>query len=142
MEMKPIKFRAWIPAGYGRWKSEKGQMLTWEQVLDDLHSELNPKKSVLGEWYGAEKDIQPVLMQFTGKYDKNGKEIYEGDILEVSYFTLGEEKRRTYRNIVKWSDAGMCWEYFGPEFPSFTSPEVVGNIYELPEETSTSKDPS
>lgn len=67
------------------------------------------------------------LMQFTGLLDKNGKEIYEGDIVsEVGLLTNYE---------VKWSDGGFIYGYEDLTAGAVENDnlEVVGNIYENPE---------
>ena len=72
-------------------------------------------------------------MQFTGLTDKNGKEIYEGDILRED---------NGYRYQMKWHDFHAQWwaESLGNYghsarqiVPSDPRIEVIGNIYENPD---------
>lgn len=74
------------------------------------------------------------LMQFTGLTDKNGKEIYEGDIIES--FVLLSETGENIRTVVKWGENG--WLANGalsnnPQWMNNHQPEVIGNIWENPE---------
>lgn len=77
------------------------------------------------------------LMQFTGLKDKNGKEIYEGDVV----VHIQNEKSKKDKNIVEWGEAGFIFKNNGKEGghrPFINSlgwcPYIVlGNIYENPE---------
>lgn len=83
-------------------------------------------------------DGQFELMQYTGLKDKNGKEIYEGDILEYFRIKPGTENYypdRTKRKAIKWEEYNRCVGYnmrpIIEEDDNYW--EVIGNIYENPE---------
>ena len=81
----------------------------------------------LGEWFSD-------LMQYTGLKDKNGIEIYEGDIVKYTYF--GEDgERKEYepkKGVVNFKKNG--WHINSKFLDGFTMKmftfEVIGNIYE------------
>ena len=117
--MREIKFRAWNPI--------KDRM-AHSDAYEGLH---------LFFKYVSAVDLQDnfQLMQYTGLKDKNGKEIYEGDILQFDYYydygQCGEHK--TFTRQVDWNDT-FCG--FSPIYGTGTyimpreRYEVIGNIHE------------
>lgn len=82
-------------------------------------------------WYRV---IPETLSQYTGLKDKNGKEIYEGDIILI--------KDNTEKLIVKWYDgAFVLVNKYDEHFEGYVALyrympieiEVIGNIYDNPE---------
>lgn len=119
--MRETKFRAWH-------KKDK-EMWDWKYLL---------KTMVGGTRQNAFSRDDLELMQFTGLRDKNGKEIYEGDILAMPYG--GHPARWTVGEL---SEYGLYFQrhtikpYQSPypyrDLRHFDKAEVIGNIYENPE---------
>lgn len=90
------------------------------------------------QWLGSNSSsYHKVSQQFTGLYDKNGKEIYEGDILS-SYYHLEKGKPNhapvVYKNgAFTWHGKPLGYDEEALE-PSSTDWSIItGNIYENPE---------
>ena len=71
-----------------------------------------------------------ILMQYTGLKDKNGKEIYEGDIIKTKIFNGKYENAEVYWNVNAW-----CIRTKKETTGLFVTKgeygvEIIGNIYE------------
>ena len=82
------------------------------------------KDKVMREVYG---------MQFTGLKDKNGKEIYEGDIVETPHKLMKKYKWQVifHKGAFVLSDSIGFRYFYGKKYTQ--KYEVIGNRYENPE---------
>ena len=124
--MRDIRFRAW---------DKNLKVMLEKYAFQGINGELHP---------ALYKDHCPnlILMQYTGLLDKNGKEIYEGDIVKFLYSQ--PVKGITFYEVY-WREEVAGFEFL--EFcdkdtkeswmPSWdhcaACGDVVGNVYETPE---------
>ena len=116
--MRDIKFRYW--------DKEVCEMVAWEIILDD----------------GFEKHLDDYLMQYTGLNDRDGVEIYEGDIVrfDAEDGMFGHDPVLGLIASVDWDnmDTGFFFNTDTDKYPYVKTYrgrniEIIGNIYENPE---------
>ncbi|GAV24782.1 hypothetical protein ciss_07150 [Carboxydothermus islandicus] len=110
--MREFKFRAWDKVN--------GRMYDVEFIGK------NVIKLKEAEWENRDDFI---VMQYTGLKDSEGREIYEGDVIET----------QRIKGVVKWDNFFGCWQVINKTDRSMLTnidvirSEVLGNIYENPE---------
>lgn len=122
--MREIKFRAW----------------NWKEMRYDVN--INDGKPVRKwyQWFSEWNDIHnSEPMQFTGLLDKNGKEIWESDILQY----INNEWKLTDIYFVEWNKRWFIWRWSKRKEGEFNNcdgldcpekdMEIIWNIYENPE---------
>jgi len=109
--MREIKFRAWdkkeMKYDFGYIRASNGHAVDWSE----------------DEW----EDWK--VMQYTGLKDRNGKDIYEGDILRL---IGGNGWREGYTKVIFDNESAHFTTEVG-DLNEITEFEVTSNIYENPE---------
>lgn len=145
--MREIKFRAWNERK--GWKNKDGSDCVPQMEYDGFVIYPDGKKEFpQGGWDLSGRDEEMTLMQYTGLKDKNGKEIYEGDILKfLVHYPADFQERNPYKRYgricgpVLWEegwlyadkkehngqDDMLLYQSSSQEF------EIIGNIYQNPE---------
>lgn len=114
--MREIKFRCW--------DKENKEMLDVEYLhWDDCTREFSIRTTMYSDYFGPSDMI---LMQYVGLKDKNGKEIYEGDIVKGTFYGFPMPEY-DYIFQIYWDEKekGFMANYFEP-----SECEVIGNVWE------------
>lgn len=133
---REIKFRAWDKKK-GNWCSS-GNL----QIAVTMHREWWWQFGYSSEPLDSDEYDNYEIMQFTGLLDKNGREIYEGDIVRI-WFHEAPDGESFDDGVIRWHESSAAFKWFsGEPSDSFNywlnqadglGREVVGNIYENPE---------
>jgi len=131
MKTREIKFRNWYKVREGRFYADttppKMIYLSFQQTIDEGRTLLFTDEE--RSWIDESDFEEPILMQFTGLKDKNGKEIYEGDIIirDGNYYVI-EFIQARFKAVYKGGEdkslilGSLMWD----------ESEVAGNVFENP----------
>lgn len=127
--MREIKFRAWI-----------GEEMVKDPIIYGVNGDQMAVGSRLNEGldnFFIDGEGKYHLMQFTGLKDKNGKEIYEGDICKIR--TTEDFNCIDMVGEVRWLEKHWCFRIVVADHDGWSPNEfvkwvkIIGNIHENPE---------
>ena len=126
--MREIKFRAWL-------KEDKKMVNVETMDFTDKSIQYLKRSEIINAYILRRESFDDVeLMQYTGVKDKNGKEIYEGDIVLIKL----DETSTWYKTVVGFKKGAFIANLIGKEdyvyifHHGFTGDdfEIIGNVYE------------
>lgn len=123
--MRELKFRGW----------DNEEMVYWEPFKYYDNSFIEPRTI-----------FEETIMQYIGLKDKNGKEIYEGDIVENNInkkrwevlfgdysYIFATNRTNQIPMWGDWAEEYFFYDYINILKKSKSQIEIIGNIYENPE---------
>lgn len=122
--MREIKFRAWDEI-----KNEKGKMHYFDKMtMCDNGLFFGNSNFDLDENHNDDKNA--VIMQFTGLKDKNGKDIYDSDLLKGfgKLWIVNWQNEEARFLLLPSTGNSDSWKFMD----EVNIMEIVGNIYEPP----------
>ena len=133
--MREIKFRGLLTDGGGWVEGYYGVLGKSTPIEKHVIMVITlSNDTVLDCFYFTDIEVHPETVgQFTGLKDKNGKEIFEGDLIEgVTYSGL------TNKSHVKYDSEHGCWQLQTVSDKTLSFPinafnktiEIIGNIHE------------
>lgn len=128
MKKREFKFRAWDKEN--GWMCGVVALDLWDLDCDLSTTQIYDLKTGVGHRRVLRDNIE--LMQYTGFKDKNGKDIYEGDIIKRSY---GLYEVIFHKSWGAFAGKNLIPHQCVPFFNDSDKFEVIGNIFENPELT-------
>lgn len=123
--IRQLKFRIWSPSK-NKFIDKSSHHMDYYRIYGETTQNLKACKFSCGEWLYDLDDA--IIQQFTGLKDKEGKEIYEGDIILFDHSAK--------YGAVKWISESDGWDYSGWHSDNMDyggmlqSCKVIGNMFE------------
>jgi len=130
---REIKLRAWSPDNNEMYYPDEIYSFRVYNTSIGFYPHYDSDELTYYNTHPSSEELIIYVMQWTGLKDKNGKDIYEGDLIVHTSRNGGLPHPVVYRDGAFCGNYGLIYPLIHEHFDKYCEITVVGNIHQNPE---------